>query len=1105
MSDPVALEHRLRGELRGCRLVCEIPLDDVTTADLVAAMTVLRDRRVDSRTLRLQYPAITVVYLVAQGIFRYDGGTFWPNLSVKGLERIELGPAFEGALRRLELESFSWLIEEGALRYLTPILAHGGIPKYCLDDFFRLLLEELRRGATDAGEVLTRWKSARSRLANVDRPVERFLLFGGDTSLDLLDRCIDMVRDTAVARELPDPLQFGLPAYLCDAYAHLEPELKRAASSRLGVVLPRPRITLDPWSATGPALTLPGLTGDYLRGSWTLSGGGNVTRYRAGREDRIVTLAPAKTWSVDFVREQGELVRSFTFPGLEKCDALLFDYGDGDLIQSSDRLRSGTVWVLAQAGPDGQPRDGANANLLPILAEAPAPVGPWSGYRLGAYDVRGVAQLTLGEGEGRRNLSIRVRQTSFNLIGTPVPGVSVESSGAPVYSIPPQLAPPLRVDSPGIDRWRARLECNGQVQQLEGAAVSRLGESLASLLPQDGAAEVRLTLRGPLGADFRTDFAVVPDLEVIRPNSLSVPGAGTSELVVRARGYAERVTVQPGTDMVSFPARRAAGSLALRVTIPCLQWTVLTAEGGGGGLGQIVCPLSTSTLLEDGQALLVIRTRSPGLPLRLELRNGAQCLQEWHAEAMGEEGRWTFDLRRFGDTVHSCFEPELTIRVVVGSYDVHLVTIRSEVEIANMRSHQRLVPGSTTLHVTFDEARPLRGRVLRLWSLSQPWLPALVEPIPDDRSGEAIIERAPEDLPPGMYLAHIEIDNGWSILSRPRDQAPGVLALRLGTPADERYWVSHLPVTDAHRVLTKAYLYGELSRHAVPAMVREVGYATFVALATLAEHRDEWQDGDASSRAIVAFLILDLAAAVANGVDVVAERRLTPAQLLVAALPLLPVLIEHAGEWRAPDVTDQLWEICPSWAAVLQILDHTCGTWARLNRHLGVEPLHALKQSLYPNVKEVLPFLQMPAEQLEQIRRSAKLVPTEVLGPDNRPYVQFEWLLAHKHKKFSASDWARTHQGLADHLPPLQKTLTTRFVAIRPTDHQIASLGRIVDFPAVAFAAALHTVSGGPRAWEAVGALQAIAPACPGIVNRSVSLSTTLVHWGQQPSIGKST
>ena len=177
------LEGLLREELGRVSLVGELELDPDSHLYGMALGVVNRSlvgrgvNRFDWLSTRC--PAALSVVLVADGIFGYEGGEYWPNiaLDVTGAnESSRLGQQFEKSLDLLGLERFeSARRSEGALRYVMPILLHGKFPRYCALDLWRLLVDELRRGAGSADELLSSWVRRPSVLVHVDKPVQRFL------------------------------------------------------------------------------------------------------------------------------------------------------------------------------------------------------------------------------------------------------------------------------------------------------------------------------------------------------------------------------------------------------------------------------------------------------------------------------------------------------------------------------------------------------------------------------------------------------------------------------------------------------------------------------------------------------------------------------------------------------------------------------------------------------------------------------------------------------------------------------------------------------------------------------------------------------------------
>ncbi|MFH1015047.1 MAG: hypothetical protein V1762_03915, partial [Nitrospirota bacterium] len=139
-------------------------------------------------------------FLVLVGTEHYKGGEFWSavwnilNLPPKPSRQTDWGNLFIEVLNKYNLPHFE---DERALKYVTPILGHGGIPNYCLPDFFEKLLlpiinGEIETSSTSIGEILQDWKRCSSLFATADKPVYRFLLHGGKVANDFLTRCIQV-------------------------------------------------------------------------------------------------------------------------------------------------------------------------------------------------------------------------------------------------------------------------------------------------------------------------------------------------------------------------------------------------------------------------------------------------------------------------------------------------------------------------------------------------------------------------------------------------------------------------------------------------------------------------------------------------------------------------------------------------------------------------------------------------------------------------------------------------------------------------------------------------------------------------------------------------
>lgn len=1088
------IEAQLISELRGRRLVCEIGLDLDRSETAAEGMRALRDAGLTESVYKLahRFPALTVTYLVCEGVYRYSQGDYWPNLSLSGLEPTVMGPAFEKSVRVLDLEPFENLAE-GGQRYVTPILAHGGIPEYCLGDFFRILLHELRRGASDSREILARWRSRGAAFTGVDRPVLRFLLNGGDTSIDLLERCIDMVRFAADRDDTETLTRFGLPDYILRAFLAFDPDERRRATAQLAERVPPPVVFVDPWSTTGPALHLPAARSNLRDGRWRLRFSGESSYIDASREDRTVPLNPAAEWLVEF--DRGLSKREYTFLGLASTKALLFAFDSFRLLQPGDRLAGSMVWLVSPCGKRGEVRVTREGEPLKPREQAPPLTGPWSGYQLAAYDIGHHDSVFLGPLDQLQQLPVRRSMSPVSMLGQPVPGVQVEGSGLPVYSAAPGIEL-TAIAEHEAERWHAVVRYGEELDELTGPQLLEAGATFLDRYTRfDGPlTQLEVVIRGSLGADFRAEFAVVPGLTIDRPAALSVPGGPPAVVTVVTSGGTHRVEVPPGLDAALCALDGDLdGSSTLRVTVPCLQWSLVLDGSTTRPFLQEVIRLGASALVIGKQALLMLRTHLSGQRLRLELRDGSTSLQALEGETTGQEGRWTFDLQRLASTIQASSAPALSICLIVASYDIKVAEVASVACYSDIAVSQFVTGAFVRLEITFREDRLLRGRQVRIWPLTRPWATVRVWQIPDDARGQVIIETTGGELPPGAYLVHILVDDGMARLRRPQLRSQGTTEFRLGLQEQEEEWRKHLPPADPYRALGKAFNQGELSHWATASTVRQLGESPFQALLTLAEYSKLWDASGSRSKAIADLLYLNLPAAIEAGLRAVGDHILSPGQLLQCAVALIAFAPDLPASPPPFEVESELWELCPGWATTIALCNPARDRGEVLEEKLGMPLAELHSCPLFPHTKELIPFLELPPAALEAIRSEAHLVPKCVLDLDYQSSAQFEWLLATRRGDFDAKGWIEEYDNLTDSPPFATASIEKQFCALHPNSgtrraHPTAQL------PSIAFAASLHLVQCSSWSLLAMGALQALAPNCPAIVNRSICLASLLCH-----------
>jgi RNA polymerase sigma factor (sigma-70 family) len=270
---PVTLadwETYLRPWVRRVELLGEIPISSDERIQLGAAIGRLVRSERRSRALHAlhhSYRAAFGVFLVAQGVYGYDGrGGYWPGVGDvidKPLNPSwigELGRLFEKIIEDFDLPFFPDL---GGRRFVDLILAHSGIPDYCLPDFFENMLQrsvtQIYFADMSAAELIEEWLWRGSGRYITDKPVLRFLEFGGEVAEDFVARCREMAWEYLEAGIVPEAEDVGLPERVVGAYGAWIVEqgaeaMEREAADRWR--LRKPRILVDPWGE-GVLLDLP--------------------------------------------------------------------------------------------------------------------------------------------------------------------------------------------------------------------------------------------------------------------------------------------------------------------------------------------------------------------------------------------------------------------------------------------------------------------------------------------------------------------------------------------------------------------------------------------------------------------------------------------------------------------------------------------------------------------------------------------------------------------------------------------------------------------------------------------------------------------------------
>ncbi len=850
-------EQRLAQEISNVVLLGELPLTPELRTDLANAIRGLVQREgiaEATRILTQRYPCTLAVYLVAHGIYRYHGGTYWSEVvAVMGSNTVRTwGTFFRDFLQQRNLPMFPDL---GGHPYITPILIHGGIPDYSLPDFFQHVLAPLSAVVTsadgDMAESLLDTLADLAHRAPADRPIERFLAHGGAVARDFVGRSLELVRHVRTHGTAPNPIEVGLPArvvthYMRWASAHTTSHTAPTWRPR------RPELWFDPWGEglliELPAQQLPAEPQPDAR--WHIEQDGRtrtrkVTACTTGTAwetmpDRLALGPTLRAYTVTFHDGRGGSYPWTIATWHDDLPVIAFDPERGSHLRTPRGLPARPLWLLVRRSESLEVVGGRRLSVLPALS------GEWRQHRLEHWDLSQAELVRVGSSA----VPILPDEHAFRpqLTGGVLVDVGLPSGELPLYTgHPPHLVipiPPQRSPEQEARQWRLSLVVGDRPlhTQVSLAAMQHgvqvdndcLKIDLAQLTPTTFG-RFTITLRGPLGRDSTFYFGLVPYLTVeghdtvriadatgtLAPGVLRVRVAPAFEVVSSDRTL--RVTEEHnGSFTIVAPAETTLARLSVRqrnqrhqelpltLPLPLLHWS-LTGSGGQWRTSPIHVPQAWLDQLEapDLQVRLeppLQTTTTPRVELVISDTDGCHAQR---LRARGDLRRgWWFPLRECRDTIRSSSHPQFHGRLELTGLLAHaevlippVLRIVQELAITWLCVSLRERGGNWSLRITWNQERHLRGRMLQWWPLWHPWMAPLPLALPDAATEEYQVEVLRSDLPPGRYRVAITIGDRWSSVrqTRPTAQAHGSVDVGVG----ERAARAHAAVThDARAALT---------------------------------------------------------------------------------------------------------------------------------------------------------------------------------------------------------------------------------------------------------------------------------------------------------------
>ncbi|RME30643.1 hypothetical protein D6792_00165 [Candidatus Parcubacteria bacterium] len=745
-------------------------------------------------------PLVFSCYLVVMGVENYDEGTFWKAIE-KALGRS--GPQWqkrwgEVFLETLKKNHLSVFYFQGAHKYVSQILAHGGIPDSCLQDFFEKLLWPTVNGTFDADpgwaeEIIAEWRLKPSLYQSTDRPVRRFIESGGKTAADFLARCIEMARIAYDEEMVPQASELGLPIRVVERFKEWLSERRDLKHSKRNMIFRRPVICLDDYGEVQCILPEQILNENSetkeLRCRIVADEhelfSEQIPSYKRQKcvhtEERRFYLPPAKKYEV-ILQGEAKRLREWSFEGMHSDKWMAFD--EGRRLITAQELPRDKLWVVVP--------DGMVFNPEVQVLERIKGTGHWDDYAFWCVDTSEAENLYLCDSlSHKKKLPLRSEREPY-LDGTPLP--SVQSRGLPVYAGRlPGIVIPL-ASSDEISRWDLFVEylSDSAAKQKKCLPLRRVigsksdgNSAVVSLEDEQLIGKVKLGIyrvkaRGPLGRDKQFDFAFVQQLEYEFDRQIYLEGdevnltllidplceleSSKDETKVSGNNGVFEVVSSNCLQALELNLKLGEIELPLTFDIPCLRWALRNESRSFSWRSD-----SIEIQIEELEASeMSLRVWAP-----LPSGSLAELCLDGTSHAIKEEirnGRVQFHLRQFLDSLRGLGKPLACFSLrfpgtPLGNYSLCPLQVRTCWTVESFDYEHERTGGVRTLILGWRDKGCVRNRRLRLWDLWRPWREPATFDIPDGKS-ELEIELPVYDFPAGMYRAEFYVEDEYCTRQR---------------------------------------------------------------------------------------------------------------------------------------------------------------------------------------------------------------------------------------------------------------------------------------------------------------------------------------------------
>lgn len=693
------------------------------------------------------------------GYRNYNQGAYWDgffeqlHLSNKletgrfaGKSRAEIstewGDCFLNALKSRGLPTFSGF----AQKYVVPIMVHAGIPISALPNYFSALDRCLQRVGFNAEAIANQLNNPyAAERYGTNKPVLRFLEYGGEFAIEFVDRSLDALAKLARDESLDShPLPPEVLSAVVEFFNH--PQQRSISIGRNTNILKAGKLSVVLDAPLGElTLELPEISTDLINFKWhigfdesrvefeprTLSGGD------FGRRGGVKLAIEKPVRQIQVEASDGLMSREITLYSSET--PAIFFTPVGELIPNNVALPKGLIYVLTAKG-----REKAFNIEDPRIQQEIPPLG-WHAWELYRVDLSNSLSFKLFEIGETRNVATKAKATI---------DVDQTIDGLTYRGLPVQIARPLITFPEGVEaEWQIEIrnlsdsKLSVQNHKTHSTTTLQIDPFSGSNFPLLG--EYQILVRGPLGLGASQKIVVAEGLKLTSPTEWrSIVDGGLSEYIAEftsadfkvspqltyfsSSSNVETIEVSHNKVAISFLFRPPAFAIAHRFKGVPQPWRY----------GPV-----TVNLEDIDSSEIVLRVPPRYSKAQLSIVQNANIYQSISTSLSKNDQLLDFELGNFSAELKHLKEVELFLDY--GGLNLRVGRIRPQKIASEIQANQ--------YDVTLSDF--VGGKVIaRIWSANEPWQEYADVEVPP--SG---IFRIPENfIGLGNLCIQLELHDPWA-------------------------------------------------------------------------------------------------------------------------------------------------------------------------------------------------------------------------------------------------------------------------------------------------------------------------------------------------------